>query len=207
MNQFTPPTTNVYFHMHTRLLVPDNASRPKNPKHTGPTMPHASPNTGRAIITLIRVGHDDDDMLELLKLKARIAHEFATEARASGLYWDCDVCGASDNLLWYKCLGCGAPYPESAIAMAKADARRVLSHAQTLGEAQKDNPYREGVMSGYGLGRYSAVAGEGLSAHPAAFEPVALMPPPPPCEECSLPDTRMLGIVLTEGAAEWPEVD
>ena len=119
----------------------------------------------------------------------------------------CADCDAMDNILWYRCLGCGAHCPSAAVALAKEDARRVLSQAQTLGVAEKDNPFRAGVLGGYALGRYKAVAEDGGAQHPAAFADVALMPPPPPRDKCSLPDSRLLGITFTvsEGAAEWPE--
>ena len=89
---------------------------------------------------------DEGDMLETWKLKARLANDFALEARATGLYWVCADCDAMDNILWYRCLGCGAHCPAAAVALAKEDARRVLSQAQTLGVAEKDNPFRAGVL-------------------------------------------------------------
>ena len=77
-----------------------------------------------------------------------------------------------------------------------------------LANATRENPHRLGVLAGYGFGRYSAVAGDGIQAHPAAFSELAAadkLPPLPPREECSLPDARMLGITMSEGQAAWPE--
>ena len=89
------------------------------------------------------------------------------------------------------------------IRAAKEDAAAVLSEPHDLAKAAQANPYRLGTMAGYACGRFKAVAEQ--ASHPKAFERVALMPPPPPQKDCTLPDQRLLGMVVTEGSMAWPD--
>ena len=87
-----------------------------------------------------------------------------------------------------RCLGCNADYPESEIKRLKESARKILDMPEDRAIAERGNPLRHGVTAGYALGRYKAVAGSEDVQHPRAFADVALMPPPPPRDQCSLPN-------------------
>ena len=75
-------------------------------------------------------------------------------------------------------------YPESEIKRLKESARKILDMPEDRATAERGNPLRHGVTAGYALGRYK-------------FADVALMPPPPPRDQCSLPNPRL----ITAGAA------
>ena len=96
-----------------------------------------------------------------------------------------------------RCLGCNADYPESEIKRLKESARKILDMPEDRATAERGNPLRHGVTAGYALGRCKAVAGSEDVQHPRAFADVALMPPPPPRDQCSLPNPRL----ITAGAA------
>ena len=151
----------------------------------------------------------DEDQLEQIKRKARLVNDVALSggARDAGVLWVCDSCGSRDNVAWNRCINCAQKFPEECAERAKKSARMVLDEPHTLGKAAEGNEYRGGVIAGYAYGRIRAVAEEGDRPHPAAFarEHVALMPPRPAQEECSLPDERVLAIKVAYGATPWPE--
>ena len=153
---------------------------------------------------------DADDLVERCKVHARVTNDLviASDARSSGVIWRCDVCNIDSNIAGLRCIGCNAHTPPAMLNEIKASAKRALSQASDLGTAAKENPHRLGAMGGYVLGRYQAVAGEGLQQYPAAFREAATqgtLPLLPAREQCSLPDKRMLEITITQGQAAWPE--
>lgn len=174
---------------------------------------HASGQVGHASgLGTIREYRADasDDLIELIKTKARVVSSLALKggAREAGVLWVCAECSAPDNIAWHRCIGCGSKFPEDGVRAAKKSAHRVLQEPHDLAKATAGNPYRLGAIAGYGLGRIQAVAEDGDRPHPAAFgtDHVAIMPPRPPKEACSLPDQRVLAIkVVAYGAAAWPD--
>jgi hypothetical protein len=167
------------------------------------------PGLGGTLGTIREHGATDgDDVLEVLKTRARVINDIVLcdDARSAGCLWSCPECGLDTNVAWERCVQCFAPYPKDLVHTAKESARRVLNTPSHLGIANKENPHRLGVLSGYGLGRYKAVK-EQMDEHPAAFGAVeaGALPPPPPTDECSLPDQRLLAITVSEGQAAWPD--
>ena len=83
-----------------------------------------------------------------------------------------------------------------AIAEVKRDAKATLEQPYDLATAAEANPHRLGTMAGYVGGRIATVAEEQAS-HPAAFEELRpLLPPPPAREECRLPNREWQRIAL-----------
>ena len=153
------------------------------------------------------VADDRSDFLVQVKDKARLVNDYALNAgaRDASILWSCEVCGGDDNLAWSVCMSCGASWPEERFNSAKDATRRILEQPYTLKDAaEQPNPHRLGAMAGYVLGRVVTVAGDGITEHPQAFKQVEAMPPPPKQKDCSLPDDRILKIIITEGEAEWP---
>ena len=70
----------------------------------------------------------------------------------------------------------------------------ILDMPEDRATAERGNPLRHGVTAGYALGRYKAVTGSEDVQHPRAFADVALMPPPPPRDQCSLPNPRLIAM-------------
>ena len=154
-------------------------------------------------------GQDDpSDVIATIRARSRVINDVASGGgrRVKGLLWTCPECEQADNVAWLKCISCGANYPEAEIRQQKATTRQVLDKPEDLATAERQNPHRLGTMAGYACGRYKAVVEDlAQTSHPAAFEAVALMPPPPPKEQCSLPDQRMLGLQIAYGEAPWPD--
>jgi len=168
-----------------------------------------------AVLGAIREYRPDssDDVLRSIKEKALLVNNIALrgDAREAGVLWVCEGCSQRDNLAWRPCLACGAKYPTDARKSALKSARHVLNQPHDLARAREANPHRLGVIGGYAYGRYAAVADddETRREQPAAFDKEAIegLPERAKRDECSLPDQRVLGITLSQGATPWPEAE